>query len=123
MILNINYDNKLLDQLSGGVQKADQTAAAPADVAVWAGHSLPGGQLAVPVPVQPPTRRRSGRVDVHPLGGERQIVLWGWGIWLGQADTGAIFVNRYRAKPQFTAVAALTKPFTGKRRCPAWRTA
>lgn len=41
--------------------------------------------------------------------GERQIVLWGWGIWLGQADTGAIFVNRYRAKPQFTAVAALTE--------------
>ncbi|MFZ1398459.1 MAG: hypothetical protein WAS33_16265 [Candidatus Promineifilaceae bacterium] len=38
---------------------------------------------------------------------ERQIVLWGWGIWLGQAGLGGIFVNRYRAKPQFTAVPSL----------------
>lgn len=41
--------------------------------------------------------------------GERQIVLWGWGIWLGQAEQGAIFVNRYKAKPRFTAVPALTQ--------------
>lgn len=37
----------------------------------------------------------------------RQIVLWGWGIWFGQAEEGSIFVNRYKAKPQFTAIPSL----------------
>lgn len=41
--------------------------------------------------------------------GDKQIVLWGWGIWFGQTGTGAIFVNRYKAKPQFTAVAVLNQ--------------
>ncbi len=38
-----------------------------------------------------------------------QIVLWGWGIWFGQVENGAIFVNRYKAKPQFTAVPILNQ--------------
>ncbi len=41
--------------------------------------------------------------------GAQQIVLWGWGIWFGQVDTGAIFVNRYKARPQFTAVSVLSQ--------------
>ena len=39
----------------------------------------------------------------------QQIVLWGWGIWFGQAEAGAIFVNRYKAKPQFTATSTLSQ--------------
>ncbi len=41
--------------------------------------------------------------------GDQQIALWGWGIWFGQAEEGAIFVNRYKAKPQFTAVSTLSQ--------------
>ena len=41
--------------------------------------------------------------------GTQQVVLWGWGIWFGQAETGAIFVNRYQAKPQFTRMSILSK--------------
>ena len=37
------------------------------------------------------------------------IALWGWGIWFGEADTGAIFVNRYKARPQFTPVSTLSE--------------
>lgn len=39
----------------------------------------------------------------------QQVVLWGWGIWFGQVDTGAIFVNRFKAKPQFTSVSILSE--------------
>ena len=38
---------------------------------------------------------------------DRQIVLWGWGIWIGKPELGAIFVNRYKVLPQFTAVSTL----------------
>ncbi|MEM7331370.1 MAG: hypothetical protein AAF490_04690 [Chloroflexota bacterium] len=41
--------------------------------------------------------------------GDQQIALWGWGIWFGQAEKGAIFVNRYKAKPQFTTVSNLSQ--------------
>lgn len=40
--------------------------------------------------------------------GAQQVVLWGWGVWFGQADLGAIFVNRYKAKPQYTPVSILS---------------
>ncbi len=40
---------------------------------------------------------------------DRQIVLWGWGIWFGEVEKGAIFVNRYKAKPAFTAVPLLNQ--------------
>ena len=39
-----------------------------------------------------------------------QIVLWGWGIWFGQTEIGAIFVNRFEAKPKFTPVPILSEP-------------
>ena len=39
----------------------------------------------------------------------QQIVLWGWGIWFGQPENGAIFVNRFQAKPQYTPVATLSQ--------------
>ncbi|MEM7111187.1 MAG: hypothetical protein AAF614_02055 [Chloroflexota bacterium] len=42
--------------------------------------------------------------------GEQQVVLWGWGIWFGQAETGSIYVNRYKAKPRFTTVPKLGQP-------------
>ncbi len=56
-----------------------------------------------------PTDIRGGSMYTR-WDGERQIVLWGWGIWFGQAEQGAIFVNRYKAKPRFTAVPSLTQP-------------
>ncbi len=37
----------------------------------------------------------------------QQIALWGWGIWFGRADTGAIYVNRYKAKPKYSATTTL----------------
>lgn len=40
----------------------------------------------------------------------KQIVLWGWGIWFGEIGTGAIFVNRFKAKPQFTPHYSLNDP-------------
>lgn len=40
----------------------------------------------------------------------RQIVLWGWGIWYGKTGIGAIFVNRFRARPRFSAESHLTQP-------------
>ena len=40
----------------------------------------------------------------------KQIVLWGWGIWYGQAETGAIFVNRFKAKPGFSTTSHLYQP-------------
>ena len=42
--------------------------------------------------------------------GEQQIVLWGWGIWFGQAEVGAIFVNRFKAKPRFSVEAFVNRP-------------
>ncbi len=38
-----------------------------------------------------------------------QVVLWGWGIWFGVQDTGAVFVHRYKAKPRFSAESKLTQ--------------
>lgn len=42
--------------------------------------------------------------------GEQQIVLWGWGIWYGQAERGGIFVNRFKAKPRFSAEPYIKQP-------------
>ncbi|MEZ4515762.1 MAG: hypothetical protein R3C44_02615 [Chloroflexota bacterium] len=41
--------------------------------------------------------------------GNRQITLWGWGIWFGQEEVGAIYVNRYKARPHFTTKPSLTR--------------
>ncbi|MEM8857928.1 MAG: hypothetical protein AAGD96_06385 [Chloroflexota bacterium] len=38
-----------------------------------------------------------------------QIVLWGWGVWFGRPELGAVFVNRYKALPCFTAVPTLSE--------------
>ncbi len=48
----------------------------------------------------------------------RQIVLWGWGIWFGQTDMGSIFVNRYKAKPRYTALPRLNQTIHGQARLP-----
>lgn len=39
---------------------------------------------------------------------DQQIVLWGWGVWFGKQNLGAVFVNRYKALPRFTAVSTLS---------------
>ena len=40
---------------------------------------------------------------------DKQIVLWGWGVWFGKPKLGAIFVNRYKAIPRFSDVATLSE--------------
>ncbi|MBE7533736.1 MAG: hypothetical protein HND44_21015 [Chloroflexi bacterium] len=52
---------------------------------------------------------------------DRQIVLWGWGIWLGQENVGGIFMGRYKARAQFTAVPTLTGPIHRPESLPAVR--
>lgn len=53
---------------------------------------------------------------------DEQIVLWGWGIWYGQAERGAIFVNRFRAKPRFSAEPYLYQPIHVEKDLPPMQT-
>ena len=55
-----------------------------------------------------PCPKRGGSMYTR-CDGDKQIILWGWGIWFSQTEMGAIFVNRYKAKPQFTAVPNLNR--------------
>ncbi|MEM7803246.1 MAG: hypothetical protein AAF633_28910 [Chloroflexota bacterium] len=54
------------------------------------------------------SEKRGGSMYTR-LDDDRQIVLWGWGIWFGQAEKGAIFVNRFKAQPRYTHVATLSQ--------------
>lgn len=39
--------------------------------------------------------------------GAGELVLWGWGIWYGEPERGAVFVNRLKPQARYTAVSHL----------------